>query len=136
MSGVIGGAGSKSGIVNETELDYEEGTWSPVLSDGTNNATMNSGSTGASYIKVGKLTFNPSPYFPNSSIHIHIYISVCLLLNYNPSRTLEQGSLEIYNSLKSGQISDSIETITLKWYQHIQSDPELLKKHSINGKFL
>ena len=58
------------------------------------------------------------------------------ILNYNPSRTLEQGSLEIYNSLKSGQISDSIETITLKWYQHIQSDPELLKKHSINGKFL
>ena len=55
MSGVIGGAGSKSGIVNETELDYEEGTWSPVLSDGTNNATMNSGSTGASYIKVGKI---------------------------------------------------------------------------------
>ena len=58
------------------------------------------------------------------------------ILNYNPSRTLEQGSLEIYNSLKSGQISDSIETITLKWYQHIRSDPELLKKHSINGKFL
>jgi nucleoside-diphosphate-sugar epimerase len=58
------------------------------------------------------------------------------ILNYNPSRTLEQGSLEIYNSLKSGQISDSIETITLKWYQHIQSNPELLKIHSINGQFL
>ena len=57
-------------------------------------------------------------------------------LNYSPSRTLEQGSLEIYDSLMSGQISDSIETITLKWYQHIQSNPELLKKHSIDGKFI
>jgi len=58
------------------------------------------------------------------------------ILNYKPTRTIEQGSLEIYESLMSGKISDSIETITLKWYQHIQSDPELLKIHSINGKFL
>ena len=31
--------------------DYEEGTWTPVLSDGTNNATMNGGN--ASYVKIG-----------------------------------------------------------------------------------
>ncbi len=58
------------------------------------------------------------------------------ILNYNPIRTLQQGSLEIYDSLMSKKISDSIETITLKWYQHIQSDSELLKTHSINGKLL
>ncbi len=58
------------------------------------------------------------------------------ILNYKSTRTLEQGSLEIYDSLKSGKISDSIETITLKWYQHIQSNPELLKIHSINDVFL
>jgi len=33
--------------------DYEEGTWTPVLSDGTNNATMNI--QVASYTKIGRL---------------------------------------------------------------------------------
>ena len=55
MSGIFGGAGSRSGVIGTTELDYIEGTWSPVLSDGTNNATMNSGSTGGSYIKIAKV---------------------------------------------------------------------------------
>ena len=35
--------------------NYEEGDWSPVLSDGTNNATMSSSYNTASYIKVGKV---------------------------------------------------------------------------------
>jgi hypothetical protein len=34
--------------------DYEEGTWTPVLSDGTNNATM-SGNNAGSYTKIGRL---------------------------------------------------------------------------------
>jgi hypothetical protein len=34
--------------------DYEEGTWTPVLSDGTNNATMSANSAG-SYTKIGRL---------------------------------------------------------------------------------
>ena len=34
--------------------DYEEGTWTPLISDGTNNAT-NVAQTGASYTKVGRL---------------------------------------------------------------------------------
>ena len=33
MSGIVGGAGSKSGIIGETELDYEEGTWTPSYSN-------------------------------------------------------------------------------------------------------
>lgn len=35
--------------------DYEEGTWTPVLSDGTNNATM--GSAAGSYTKIGRQVF-------------------------------------------------------------------------------
>ena len=30
MSGIIGGAGSKSGVIGETELTYEEGDWTPT----------------------------------------------------------------------------------------------------------
>jgi hypothetical protein len=35
--------------------DYEEGTWSPVISDGTNNATMTT--TSGNYVKVGTLVY-------------------------------------------------------------------------------
>ena len=50
MSGVIGSAGSKSGVIGTTELDYEEGTWTPA-----NNGTGWSQSAGDSrYVKVGK----------------------------------------------------------------------------------
>jgi hypothetical protein len=52
MSGIIGGAGSKSGVIGTTELDYEEGTWTAT----------NLGITGVSlsndygnYVKVGNL---------------------------------------------------------------------------------
>jgi len=53
MSGIIGGAGSKSGIIGTTELDYEEGTWTAsfhptsVVIDATRDL--------CSYIKIGGL---------------------------------------------------------------------------------
>ena len=47
MSGIIGGAGSKSGVIGTTELDYEEGTWTPTT--GADNETVNK----AKYIKIG-----------------------------------------------------------------------------------
>ena len=43
-----------TGKTSELLNDYEEGTWTPVLSDGTNNATM-SGSSRGLYTKVGRL---------------------------------------------------------------------------------
>ena len=45
--------------------DYEEGTWTPVLSDGTNNATMDSGS-GGHYTKVGRLVTITATVFTSS----------------------------------------------------------------------
>lgn len=50
MSGIVGRAGSKSGIVGETEIDYEEGTWTPT---GTNV----SGSSVGSYVKIGSMVY-------------------------------------------------------------------------------
>ena len=50
MSGIIGGAGSKSGVIGQTELDYEEGTWTPAHSTFTFDTTP----TG-SYIKIGNV---------------------------------------------------------------------------------
>ena len=43
-----------AGMTSELLDDYEEGTWTPVLSDGTNNATTNAnGWTHGTYVKVG-----------------------------------------------------------------------------------
>ena len=36
--------------------DYEEGTWTPTLTDGSgNDGTVNSGSTGGTYTKIGRM---------------------------------------------------------------------------------
>ena len=62
MSGIIG-VGSKSGIIGETELDYEEGTWSPyITTNGSAYTTTGRGTTGY-YRKIGKMVIafgNPS----------------------------------------------------------------------------
>jgi hypothetical protein len=46
--------------------DYEEGTWTPVLTDGTNNATSDV-NTGATYTKIGRM------------VHVTIYLSLTSL---------------------------------------------------------
>ena len=51
MSGIIGGAGSKSGVIGETELDYEEGEWTL----GTGNMTAVSAAFSCNYVKIGQL---------------------------------------------------------------------------------
>ena len=52
MSGIIGGAGSKSGIIGTTELDYEEGTWTP----GVHVLTMTE-ATHKWYKKIGNIVW-------------------------------------------------------------------------------
>jgi hypothetical protein len=54
-SGVVFGDAGGSGSTTSNTLDsYEEGTWTPVLTDLTNNATMHSLSGGV-YTKIGRL---------------------------------------------------------------------------------
>ena len=43
-----------AGMTSELLDDYEEGTWTPVISDGTNDATMTATYNRGQYIKVGK----------------------------------------------------------------------------------
>jgi hypothetical protein len=51
MSGIVNSAGSKSGVIGETELDYETGTW-----DAANSAFGLSIYQGA-YTKIGNICF-------------------------------------------------------------------------------
>jgi len=46
--------------------DYEEGSWTPVISDGTNNATMGAGN-GGRYTKIGNVV-SVSAYVTTSSL--------------------------------------------------------------------
>ena len=53
MSGIVGGAGSKSGIIGQTELDYETGNWIPAAGGGTGTLTLSN--AGATYTKIGNI---------------------------------------------------------------------------------
>ena len=55
MSGIIGGAGSKSGVIGTTELDYEEGTWTPNWSTTGVNTTVAYHTQDGHYLKIGEL---------------------------------------------------------------------------------
>ena len=52
MSGIVNQAGSKSGVIGQTELDYEEGTWTPAPSAGAWGLLTNN-----FYTKIGGLCF-------------------------------------------------------------------------------
>ena len=54
MSGIINSAGSRSGIIGETELDYEIGEWTPALAN-PSGASF-SADTGE-YVKIGNAVF-------------------------------------------------------------------------------
>ena len=54
VSSVTGASSTTSDNVLD---DYEEGTWTPVVTDGSTNATMNAGSTGGVYTKIGNAVF-------------------------------------------------------------------------------
>ena len=55
MSGIINSAGSKSGVIGTTELDYEEGTWTVYFADASSGGNVSSTSATGNYIKVGGL---------------------------------------------------------------------------------
>jgi len=54
MSGIIGGAGSRSGVIGTTELDYEEGTWTIDIYDASSGGNIaTKGNSKATYTKIG-----------------------------------------------------------------------------------
>tara|TARA_R110002051_G_scaffold312330_1_gene387444 strand:- start:212 stop:706 length:495 start_codon:yes stop_codon:yes gene_type:complete len=58
MSGIINSAGSRSGVIGITELDYEEGTWTPTVYGSTTGSSLLWTSTSyARYNRVGNRVF-------------------------------------------------------------------------------
>ena len=52
MSGIVGSTGSKSGVIGETEIDYEEGEFTPIISSGVTSIGYHSNRYGY-YTKIG-----------------------------------------------------------------------------------
>jgi len=55
MSGIINSAGSRSGVIGTTELDYEEGTFDPNLQTTGSSSTIAYAAQDGFYVKVGGL---------------------------------------------------------------------------------
>ena len=67
MSGIVGGAGSKSGIIGETEIDYEEGIYTWTLTDGSCTWNTVAGYTKLHYVKIGNLVTVHGRFETNAS---------------------------------------------------------------------
>ncbi len=50
--------------------------------------------------------------------------------------SISDGAKEIYNALATNQLDESMKTITLDWYKHIQSDQSLFNELHINKQIL
>tara|TARA_B100001123_G_C14854443_1_gene845408 strand:+ start:15 stop:452 length:438 start_codon:yes stop_codon:yes gene_type:complete len=109
MSGIIGGAGSRSGIIGYTEIAYEEGIWTPASQEGTlqqdnsmwyrrmgtlawfgASVKFQAGLTTTNNQKITGLPFSPVTYSPGyvgytdwgSTDEPHLMIVVWNALNY------------------------------------------------------
>jgi len=76
--------------------DYEEGTWSPVLTDGTNNAT-NHAHMAAAYIKIGRLVHIQARIVTSSLGSVSGNISISGLPFTPQNTTYLNGSISVSN---------------------------------------
>ena len=105
MSGVINSAGSKSGVIGTTELEYEEGTYTPVATGTSSNPSNASGST-AAYERIGNL------------VHIGGY--------FNTTYTDGSGDLRMSlpftcSSLGEGYVPGTAQSYNFNWDEGLNS---------------
>jgi len=114
MSGIIGSAGSKSGVIGTTEIEYEEGEWIPVFKE-NNSATVTFTITDASYIKIGRMVFcsmrctrNDSGSFSGSVTWSAPFVSENISghSSWCPCGTAWPGSAEVAIVLQDNYASD------------------------------
>ncbi len=122
MSGIIGSAGSKSGIIRETELDYEKGTFT-----GNNPNVSGYGFPHATYTKIGCIVFiTCSVEVPNTSSNHGVGIEglpfspSTRALYYNFIVRAEGGSYDIRATMHNGTAS-----ISFRKEQHGSSNRDL-----------
>jgi hypothetical protein len=63
MSGIIDTVGSKSGIIGTTEMDYEEGLWTPTATYGGGVGGSGTSWDTAKYTKIGRFVSMRTRYY-------------------------------------------------------------------------
>ncbi len=76
MSGIIGGAGSKSGVIGETELDYEEGTFTPTWQTTGVSSTISYHTQNGHYVKVGNVVTCWGVISTNTTTWVGTYVQL------------------------------------------------------------
>ena len=97
MSGIIGGLGSDSGVIGRTEIDYEEGTWTPALGVNSGNASFSETAYGR-YTKIGHRVI--AEFYVNVQLGTSTGVLTRLILSSLPftpkSETVPEDSLGGY----------------------------------------
>ena len=73
---------------------------------------------------------------PDNRSYFASFKKISETIGFEAKHTVEEASNEIYDALKTQKMIFTEKMITVKWYNHILNDPELLQKLSINNKFL
>ena len=58
------------------------------------------------------------------------------VLGFDTNYKIADGVKEMYESLKTGELTDSVKTRTVEWYKKLLTDEDLAKKFLINGTVL
>jgi len=58
------------------------------------------------------------------------------ILNFQIQHNVEDSSKQMLDALENNNLDYSEKTITLKWYNHIKNNKDLLEQYSMDGKFL
>jgi hypothetical protein len=125
MSGIIGGVGSKSGVIGETETDYEEGYWTISGTNATivpNDTTTNT----MKYVKIGRLVFVTGYALISSGT------SGGLVINGLPF-TVDPYAYSMGSSINSNSITDNIFAPTRAMTNTAQLDVRKPGNTPVNG---
>ncbi len=73
---------------------------------------------------------------PDNRSYFASFDKIYDVLHFKTKHNVKEASKEIFVALQNGKLDYGDKTITLKWYNHIRNNPDLLIKYSINDKFL
>ena len=57
-------------------------------------------------------------------------------LGFSPKFRIKDGAVEVYNALEKGEIEDSLKTITIEWYKHLQESTKDGNEVRLRGTIL
>ena len=108
MSGIINTAGSKSGIIGTTELDYEEGYWTAACAADSGSLSIHSATSNSSYTKIGRLVHVHGSYTFENTGTGNLTISGLPFEQYDGTGNAGLSAPTVYMRAMSSQIDTYI----------------------------